>query len=83
MSKRFLLYLANALLLICLACSVKAQSIVDSPYHINGSAFKENCNCYTLTSATNTQSGSVWNINKINLQESFEYRFDVFLGCKD
>jgi gliding motility-associated-like protein len=82
-SKRFLLYLANALLFICLACSVNAQSIVDSPYHINGSAFKENCNCYTLTTATNAQSGSVWNINKINLRESFEYRFDVYLGCKD
>lgn len=56
---------------------------VDSPYHINGSAYKENCNCYTLTTADNFRSGSVWNINKIDLRQPFDFRFDVNLGCID
>lgn len=50
---------------------------------LNGSAQKVSCNCYTLTSETGNQSGSVWNSNKINLQQSFDYWFTVFLGCKD
>lgn len=71
------------LLILSLATSGMTQSVVDSPYHINGAAFKENCNCYTLTPAQNTRSGSVWNINKINLNEPFEFSFDVNLGCTD
>lgn len=53
------------------------------PYHINGNAFQENCNCYTLTDDVINQSGSVWNINKIDLTQSFDFRFNVFLGCRD
>lgn len=58
-----------------------AQS--NNPYHINGNASQENCNCYTLTPDQNTTSGSVWNINKINLTQSFDYHFNVYLGCND
>jgi len=54
-----------------------------SAYIINGSATKINCNCYTLTQATNSQSGSVWNANKIDLNNSFDFIFNVYLGCKD
>nr|WP_255723151.1 gliding motility-associated C-terminal domain-containing protein [Flavihumibacter fluminis] len=63
--------------------AVFSQSTIDPPYHLNGSAYKENCNCYTLTDAANAQSGSVWNMNKIRLDNSFEFKFDVNLGCKD
>ena len=56
---------------------------MDSPYHINGSAFKENCNCYTITPGIAFQSGSVWNINKIDLSQSFEFSFEINLGCND
>lgn len=52
-------------------------------YILNGSASQNSCNCYTLTPATPTQSGSVWNANKINLQLPFDYIFNVFLGCAD
>ena len=54
-----------------------------SQYILNGSATKNNCNCYTLTTATNTQSGSVWNSNKISLNNSFDFHFNVYLGCQD
>lgn len=52
-------------------------------YTVNGNAFRENCNCYTLTQNFNNQSGSVWNNNRINLTQSFAFTFDVFLGCSD
>jgi gliding motility-associated-like protein len=52
-------------------------------YILNGSAQKNSCNCYTLTPATLTQSGSVWNSNKINLTSSFDFWFNVNLGCLD
>jgi gliding motility-associated-like protein len=74
------------LLLICLLASsfdlhLKAQSV--RPYHMNGNAYQENCNCYTLTPDEFWMSGSVWNINKINLNEPFDFKFTVFLGCTD
>lgn len=36
-----------------------------------------------MTPAVNTQAGSVWNSNKINLNNPFDYSFNVFLGCTD
>lgn len=59
----------------------KAQ--VENPYILNGNASQESCNCYTLTIEANNQSGSIWNKNKIDLRESFDFKFNVFLGCKD
>ncbi len=55
----------------------------NNPYHLNGSALQENCNCYTLTPDDFNKSGSVWNINKIDLRQSFEFKFEVYLGCRD
>ncbi len=52
-------------------------------YILNGAATQNTCNCYTLTPAVNTQSGSVWNAAKINLNNPFDYIFNVFLGCTD
>jgi len=54
-----------------------------SQYILNGSATKDNCNCYTLTKEQNFESGSVWNSNKINLTQPFDFWFNVYLGCKD
>ncbi len=54
-----------------------------SQYILNGAAVQNSCNCYTLTQEVNTQSGSVWNSNKINLNQPFDYWFNVFLGCKN
>ncbi len=49
-------------------------------YTLNGSATQDACNQYTLTPAAGTRSGSVWNNNKIDLTQSFDFKFDVFLG---
>lgn len=59
------------------------QLALYSQYILNGSAQKNSCNCYTLTQAVQTQSGSVWNGTKINLNNSFDFWFNVFLGCND
>jgi gliding motility-associated-like protein len=54
-----------------------------SQYILNGSATQNRCNCYTLTTETRNESGSVWNSNKIDLTHSFDFYFNVYLGCID
>lgn len=52
-------------------------------YILNGSATKESCNCYVLTTENTSLIGSVWQATKIDLRQPFDYFFDVYLGCKD
>ena len=52
-------------------------------YTVNGNASKDNCHCYTLTPNSFNNSGSVWNDIKINLSQSFDFSFDINLGCDD
>jgi len=54
-----------------------------SQYILNGSATRDRCNCYTLTNEIRNVSGSVWNSDKIDLTNSFDFYFNVFLGCID
>ena len=54
-----------------------------SQYTVNGNATTNNCHCYTLTPNANNQSGSVWNNFKIDLTQSFDFNFDINLGCND
>lgn len=87
LQKQFKRQRYNCLSLVVLLCllpgihTLHAQT--DKPYHLNGNAIQEDCNCYTITSDQNNQSGSVWNINKIDLSLPFDYHFNVFLGCRD
>ena len=53
------------------------------PYILNGAATQRTCNCYVLTPEQQNTSGTVWNKNKIDLTQSFNYIFDINLGCKD
>ncbi|HRQ51680.1 MAG TPA: hypothetical protein PLR74_14135, partial [Agriterribacter sp.] len=70
--------------LLCLLPGIHPlQAQTDKPYHLNGNAIQEDCNCYTITNDRNDQSGSVWNIHKIDLRQPFDYHFNVFLGCRD
>lgn len=52
-------------------------------YILNGSATKESCNCYVLTTENLNLIGSVWQGTKIDLTKPFDYFFDVYPGCKD
>ncbi len=52
-------------------------------YTINGSATQDDCHCYTLTPNLIDRHGTVWNNNRIDLNNSFDFTFKVFLGCSD
>lgn len=52
-------------------------------YQLNGNAVANSCNCYTLTNEENFQSGSAWNKTLFDLNNPFDFRFSVNLGCKD
>lgn len=68
-------------MLLCILSNVAAQG--QMPYILNGSATQRTCNCYVLTEDLPGVSGTVWNKNRIDLSKSFDYYFDVNLGCKD
>ncbi len=78
--KYYLRHQAAFIILFLLSTGATAQT---NTYILNGAASQNSCNCYTLTPASPTQSGSVWNANKINLNLPFDYIFNVFLGCAD
>lgn len=59
------------------------SSLFAQQYTINGNAEQLDCHCYRLTKNIGTQSGSVWNNNQINLNNSFNYVFSVNLGNVD
>ncbi|WP_462254820.1 L-type lectin-domain containing protein [Ferruginibacter sp.] len=67
-----------SLLLVLISNSLLAQQ-----YTVNGNAAQLSCNEYRLTQAINTQSGSVWNNIRIDLTQSFDFNFDVFLGASN
>jgi gliding motility-associated-like protein len=52
-------------------------------YELNGNAVKNTCNCYTLTYPSTFQGGSAWNKTKFDLNNPFDFRFSVYLGCAD
>jgi len=70
----------SVLIYVLLSC---ASLFSFSQYILNGAATQNTCNCYTLTPAQFTQAGSVWNGNKINLNNPFDFWFNVYLGCLD
>ncbi|MEP7142799.1 MAG: PKD domain-containing protein [Ferruginibacter sp.] len=69
--------------LILFLVSIFIGNSIFAQYTLNGNASKNDCHCYTLTNDAFSQTGSVWNNNKINLTQSFDFKFDVFLGCAD
>ena len=52
-------------------------------YTTNGDATQESCRCYTLTTPTADQHGAVWNNNRVDLSQNFDFYFQVYLGCSD
>ncbi|RAJ06565.1 gliding motility-associated-like protein [Chitinophaga skermanii] len=68
-----------SMLLLCQQLNAQLQT----PYILNGTATQNTCNCYTLTQDQSNSSGTVWNKTKIDLTQSFNYVFEVNLGCKD
>ncbi|CAN5826861.1 hypothetical protein BH11BAC4_BH11BAC4_15420 [soil metagenome] len=68
------------LILTAVLSCVFGNLILAQQYTINGNATQTDCHSYVLTFPSPTQSGSVWNNNKIDLSQSFTFTFDVYLG---
>jgi gliding motility-associated-like protein len=72
----------NRILLFLLLSIVVSQKL-HAQYTLNNNAAQVSCNEYRLTDYINDQKGSVWNNTKINLTQSFDFNFQVFLGINN
>ncbi|MCB0636016.1 MAG: hypothetical protein KDC54_05340, partial [Lewinella sp.] len=70
-------------LLILALLAITAPMSLPGQFFLNGNAIATNDSCYQLTTAQNWQVGSIWNPDKVNLNESFDLVMEVFLGCSD
>jgi gliding motility-associated-like protein len=68
---------------ICAMLCLLWPQLLMAQYQVNNNAVQTSCNCYRLTQAANGQNGSVWNVNLIDLNNPFNFSFDVFLGCNN
>lgn len=66
------------LLLLVLTIYAKANSQYT---FLGATASQVNCHSFIVTDAVNNQLGAVWNNTQINLNNSFDFNFDVNLGC--
>ena len=67
------------LVLLCLGLTAPTYA----QYTHNGNANPLGSSCYRLTQAQNGQAGSVWYNSLINLNESFDLYFTIYLGTQD
>lgn len=77
--------LHKLLIFCCLAAfAFSSSNPLFAQYYVNGSADAISCNCYQLTEdEVQNSTGSVWNTNKIDLTEPFDFTFQVYLGDGD
>jgi PKD repeat protein len=52
-------------------------------FTVGGGAIDSNCDCFKLTVPFPQQVGSVWHNDPINLNQSFDLKFELFFGCND
>ena len=60
-----------------------SQWLWGQEFFLNGSATQSNDTCWVLTPDELWQVGSIWNEQKINLNESFQVLMDMYFGCRD
>ncbi len=60
-----------------------AKHVGAQGFYLNGAAVQWNDTCWQLTPDTLEQTGSIWNAEKVNLNESFEVLMRMYFGCKD
>lgn len=66
---------------VCVGIAILMPSNSIAQYILNGNAKQDSCNCYELTQPVMSQTGSVWQSQKINLNDPFDFKFQVYLGC--
>jgi len=75
--------LKTILLITCIVFSNGVLSAQVPVFQVNGDAVQVDDFCYELTQAVNTQSGSIWNLNQLNLDSSFILKFLLNFGDSD
>lgn len=60
-----------------------SSSIVFAQFNVVGSAAQTGGNCYQLTPNNLHQAGAIWNLNQINLNQSFDITLNMNFGCDD
>jgi len=50
---------------------------------VSGDASAQSCDCYTITPDANVQVGGVFSPNTIDLTNSFDFSFQIYLGVDD
>jgi gliding motility-associated-like protein len=75
----------RAIMIRCLPAivSVFLSQTAIAQFHLNGSAEQVTDTCWSLTPALNFQAGSIWNLDKINLGNSFQVIMELSFGCQD
>ena len=73
-------YIIKKFILIIIL-SAYVNVFIKGQFQLNGDASLINCKCYQLTPDMGNKAGSVWNINLIDLNQSFDKSFTVNLGC--
>lgn len=71
------LYFSISILLLSFASFAQNYTILGNATPLGG------CNCFRLTPDANDQGGAIFQNNTINLNNSFDFNFDVFLGCNN
>jgi hypothetical protein len=66
-----------------LLCFFIIQSIQSQTYFLNGSAEFVGGDCYQLTPALNTQNGTVWYAEQLDLTLPFDLQFQMNFGSTD
>ena len=56
---------------------------LSAQYTLNGTATSLSGGCVRLTSASNTQNGSMWSQSTLNLNQDFDLTFELFLGSNN
>ncbi|MEZ4886891.1 MAG: gliding motility-associated C-terminal domain-containing protein [Chitinophagales bacterium] len=68
---------------LLITLGITFSSTLRAQFQAIGNASSLGDNCYQLTGAFNTQFGAIWSNDLINLNESFEAQFRLYLGDKD
>jgi gliding motility-associated-like protein len=75
-------HLKKLIFIFLFLTSLKVE-LVAQQFNAVGSATSQSCSCYQLTPNIGWQGGAVWNNNALNLAVSFDFNFQVYLGCND
>jgi gliding motility-associated-like protein len=67
-----------------LLLALVSQQVFSQNYTVLGNASSlGGCNCYRLTPDANDQAGAIFQNQTINLNNSFDFSFNAFLGCNN